>query len=109
MNQLSEETPATIAANLECHRICYAMLTTHCIETGGPHVRPQHVRLMLDCAEICKTAADAMSRKSQFHRQLCALCAEVCEACALSCDPLDGMEDCAATCRRCAELCRRMS
>jgi hypothetical protein len=109
MHQLSDETRATIEACLECHNICYAMLMTHCIETGGAHVRPQHVRLMMDCADICAAAANAMARKSQFHRQLCALCAEVCEACADDCEKLDGMEACVKTCRLCAQACRHMA
>jgi hypothetical protein len=109
MNQLSDETRAAIAACLECHQLCHAMLMTHCIETGGAHVRPQHVRLMTDCAAMCRLTADAMARKSQFHRQLCALCAEVCEACADSCDALDGMAACAKTCRLCAQACRHMA
>jgi hypothetical protein len=33
----------------------------------------------------------------------------VCERCAESCDALDGMEGCAAVCRRCASHCREMA
>ncbi len=109
MNQLSEETRVCIETCLECHATCYGMLMTHCIEMGGEHARPQHVRLMMDCAEICLTAANAMSRKSQFHKQICALCAEVCEACADDCAKLQGMEECVIMCRACAKACSEMA
>ncbi len=40
-----------------------------------------------------------------------AACAEICEACAESCDRIGGkeMESCAEACRRCAQSCREMS
>jgi hypothetical protein len=85
------------------------MAMIHCLETGGDHVRPQHFRLMMDCAIVCESAADLMSHKSQFHHQLCGLCAEVCEACAADCEKLDGMEDCVAACRACAASCGAMA
>jgi hypothetical protein len=109
MNQHSQETRAAIETCNECHSTCYGMLMTHCLESDGVHVRPQHVRLMQDCVEICRVTADAMLRKSQFHHQLCALCADVCEACAADCDKLAGMADCAQTCRECAAACRAMA
>jgi hypothetical protein len=71
-------------------------------------VRPQHFRLMMDCAAICALAADFMAHKSQFHRETCALCAEICEACAADCAGMSGMEACVAACRGCAKSCRAM-
>lgn len=109
MNQLSEETRVAIETCLECHSVCYSTLMTHCLETGGEHTRPQHVRLMMDCVEICLASANAMARKSQFHRNLCALCAEACEACADDCAKLAGMEDCVTVCRACAKSCSAMA
>ena len=109
MNQLSQETVHCIEACLRCHSICYAVAMTHCLEEGGEHTRPQHFRLMMDCAIVCQAAADLMAQKSQFQHPFCGLCADVCEACAKSCEKLPGMESCVTACRACAEACRRMS
>ena len=85
------------------------MAMTHCLDEGGQHVAPQHFRLMIDCAAMCATTADFIMHKSQFHRQLCGLCAEVCNACAQDCMKLDGMEECVEACRKCAQACRAMA
>ena len=94
---------------LECYTLCKQAAMMHCLERGGPHVRPEHFRLMDDCAEICRTAADFMLSGSRFSAKLCELCAEICDACARSCERLGGMDDCARACRGCAESCRAMT
>ncbi|HEY4266342.1 MAG TPA: four-helix bundle copper-binding protein [Micropepsaceae bacterium] len=108
MNQLSAETRHGIEEALRCHGVCLATAMTHCLEMGGEHVKPQHFRLMMDCAAMCQLAADLMAHKSQFHRQSCAFCADICEVCARDCEHMEGMEDCAAACRSCAQSCRAM-
>jgi hypothetical protein len=109
MNQLSHQTRAAIKALQHCHAMCHSMALTHCLEMGGEHARPQHLRLMLDCAGICAFTADALGRKSQFHTRFAMLCAEVCETCAADCAALGGMEDCVQACNDCARLCREIS
>jgi hypothetical protein len=98
-----------IAACHACHISCLSMASGHCLEMGGPHAAPQHIRLMLDCAQICATAVDFMVRESEFHADFCRLCAQICRACEASCRDLDGMENCADACRRCAEACDAMA
>src|SRR5256886_16948379 len=105
MNQLGRQVLETIEALQHCHAICSSMAMTHCLEMGGEHARPQHLRLMLDCAALCAFTADALGRKSQFHNRFAALCAEVCETCAKDCEALGDMEDCVQACRECARLC----
>ena len=56
----SAEMDACIRACLECYRVCQETATGHCLETGGRHVEPEHFRLMLSCAEVCRTAAALM-------------------------------------------------
>lgn len=109
MNQFSREVRDCIEQCLRCHAVCLATAMTECLETEGEHVRAQHIRLMLDCVAICQAAADFMSHKSQFHRDLCAICARVCEACADNCEAMHGMEECMAACRACAAACRAMA
>lgn len=94
-----------------CHDICTEAVT-HCLKLGGKHAEPAHIRLMLDCAEICTTSADFMLRMSDYHGSVCGVCAEVCDACAASCEqmPEDGMmAQCAEMCRLCAHSCRSMA
>lgn len=106
MSAYSGQVEDCIRHLLDCHRMCLGTAMTHCLEMGGDHTRPQHLRLMLDCAAICQATADALMRKSQFHTQLCGLCADICETCARDCEVLGGMEDCVTQCRKCAEACR---
>jgi len=80
-----------------------------CLELGGKHVEPQHFRLMMNCAEICRTTADFMLSSSSMHARICAACAEVCEACAQSCEQVGNMQECVQACRRCATSCRQMA
>jgi hypothetical protein len=103
------ELQACIAACLDCHKVCLHMALTHCLEEGGKHTEPQHYRLMLNCAEICQTAANFMIGGSELHHLTCGVCAEVCQRCANSCSAIPGMEHCAEACRKCAESCRAMA
>ena len=98
-----------IEACLRCYRSCYEMAMTHCLEQGGRHVEPQHVRLMMSCAEICNAGARFMFMRSPHAVHECRECAEICLQCAAECDALGNMEDCAAECRRCGESCRVMA
>jgi hypothetical protein len=79
-----------------------------CLEMGGRHVEPVHFRVMMNCAQLCQTAADFMLSRSPFHAQLCALCAEICDACGDSCEAVGGMPQCVEVCRSCAESCRQV-
>ncbi len=91
-----------------CRNECNETLFNHCLEEGGKHVAPEHVRLMSDCIQICQTAADFMTRQSPMHEATCAACADICEACAKSCEAIGGeqMKRCADVCRKCSKSCR---
>ena len=95
----------------ECRAVCLETVA-YCLEKGGKHAQANHVRLLLDCAEICATSAGFLLRGSDLHGRTCAACAEVCEACARSCDAMGDdprMKRCAEVCRRCAQSCRSMA
>jgi hypothetical protein len=103
------EMAACIDDCLSCYRTCLGMAMSHCLEAGGEHVAPPHFRLMMTCAEICRSSAHLMLIGTEHHRQSCAACAEICEACARDCARLDGMEPCVEACQRCAASCRAMA
>ena len=97
-----------IDACMECHADCLHTSMTYCLDMGGAHVGAGHLRLMLNCAELCQVAANFMLSDSALHAVACKACAEVCSACADSCDQVGDMDECAALCRRCASACAAM-
>ncbi|SCZ08544.1 four-helix bundle copper-binding protein [Microvirga guangxiensis] len=109
MHQMSKEMQACIDECLRCYRTCLGMAMTHCLEQGGKHVEPGHFRLMMACAEICRTSAHFMLIGTPHHKHTCRECAEICEECARSCEQVGDMQECVDQCRRCAESCRRMA
>lgn len=96
----------------QCHSVC-TETAQHCLHMGGKHSEAAHIRLLLDCADICQTSADFMLRGSAKHALTCGTCAEICLACAEECERI-GPEDrimkhCADICRACAESCKQMA
>ena len=99
----------------ECERVCLETLARE-LGRGAGHEDARHLRLLMDCAEICRTSASFMIRGSELHFLTCFACGEVCERCAEECErmaddmaPDPVMLACAEVCRRCAGTCRAMS
>jgi hypothetical protein len=108
---LSQDIRNCIQECVNCHGVCLET-SVHCLSEGGIHAAADHVQTLLDCAEFCQTAANAMLRHSPLHGRSCELCAEACDRCADSCDRITGdaqMRACADACRRCASTCRSMT
>jgi len=95
-----------------CHRICLETAARHFRGEGGAGEVPEtHIRLLLDCAEICQTSANFMLRGSDLHMRTCAVCAEVCDRCAEDCERMgddETMRRCAEACRRCEDACTEL-
>jgi len=100
---------ACIEACNRCYQVCLQTAMNHCLKTGGKHVEAEHFRLMMSCAEICRTSVNFQLSSSRFHRRVCEVCAEVCEACAADCEKIGGMDECVEACKACAESCREMA
>jgi hypothetical protein len=92
-----------------CHRICLRTAMTHCLEQGGECVEPPLFRVMLACAELCRTTADAMLAGYALYEELCAVCARVCRDCAESCERTGELEECVDACRLCEASCARLT
>lgn len=88
-----------------CHRLCLHMAMTHCLEQGGDFLEPPHFRVMLACAELCRTTADAMLAGYALYEEVCTVCARVCRDCAESCERTGELGECVEACRRCAQSC----
>lgn len=95
----------------KCHKACLETVT-YCLSESGTHTEATHIKLLLDCAQICNTSSDFMIRASSFHQKLCSLCTEICKRCAEDCERIgnsDGlMKECANICRECAQSCQSM-
>lgn len=105
----SEDMTRCIEICMSCYQTCLGTAMNHCLQTGGEHVEPKHFRLMMACAEICRTAAHFMLINTPHHRHICGECAEICTECAQDCARVGGMDECVAMCRSCAESCRAMA
>ncbi len=107
----SAEMEECIRKCVECSRVC-AETITHCLHKGAKHAEASHIRLLLDCNQICRVSADFMVRSSDMHGRVCGVCAEVCVRCAEDCEKFSDdpeMLRCADICKSCAESCRRMA
>ena len=94
-----------------CHDICVET-ALHCLEQEPRRTDAAHIRLLLDCAQICRTSGDFLLRGSSLHERTCAVCAEICIRCAEACDQIVDdpvLRQCAETCRRCADSCAEMA
>ncbi len=95
---------------IDCQAVCMETMN-YCLGMGGRHAEQSHIRLLLDCSEICRITADFMLRGSDFSIRSADLCAEACEKCARSCNRFTAdefMKTCADVCRRCMDSCREM-
>ena len=111
MTQISQQMRTCIDTCLDCSAICQETIM-HCLQRGGRHADPNHLRLLMDCSHICQTSGSFMLRSSNFYWQLCGICADVSNQCAQSCEQLSDdqqMKDCAEVCRRTSQLCQQMS
>ena len=95
-----------------CHRVCLETAARHFAGQSAPKLDGPMVRLLLDCADICRTSADFMIRGSDLHQHTCRAGAAICARCADECDRMGAdpyMAACAEICRRCAASCAEMA
>jgi hypothetical protein len=97
-------------------RMCWQRCTEttqHCLKMGGKHAEQSHIALMLTCARMCATSAEAMMLGTAQHKETCRACAAICRACAADCRRIgqgdETLENCAVTCDQCAASCERMA
>lgn len=99
----------------DCRNHC-GRAADHCLEElrKGTEQREAYARaheLTRDCQQLCSLSADLTSRGSPVAHHAHAACAEVCRACAESCEKIAGdkiLQDCARACRTAEEHCRNM-
>lgn len=94
----------------ECYRICRETIA-YSVQKGGEYADGEHLRTLLDCAQICQVSAEFMVRGSAAHNKVCEICAEVCLRCAESCSKFNDeqLTRCAEACRECVQSCKIMA
>lgn len=109
--QRNDATPQT------CMELC-RQAHDACVRATALHVKAwdpaspllvDQVRLLADCAQICRTTADYVARSSPYYFYFCFLCSAVCEACAESCELSELGNECVQLCRSCAVACRKIA
>ena len=103
--------------NSACAEACNACAdacdncTSSCLKEQHVAAMARCIQLTIDCAALCRLAASFAARDSIYAKELCALCASICDACAAECGQHDHdhCQACAAACKRCADECRRMA
>jgi hypothetical protein len=92
----------------ECSR-CAIHCANHLAQESHHH---QTLRLCLDCADFCQTAAQIVSRGGPMAMLICKPCAEACKLCGDACrehaEHDERMRQCADECKRCEDACRAM-
>lgn len=107
-NHLDESAKELLASLEQCKEVCLETVM-HSLREGGDYVKIDHIRILLDCSEICGASVNFLMRDSDYAGNIIELCADICEECAESCELFDGhekMKECATVCRSCAEKCR---
>lgn len=92
-----------------CALAC-AHCASSCLRETDPKSMARCIQLDLDCAAICRLAADAMARNSENIQAICSLCADLCDICGEECmqHRMEHCQACAVACKRCALDCRSM-
>ena len=109
MHKMDAGMKFCIEGCLRCYQACLGGAMGHCLETGGRHVQPAHFRLMMACAEICRTSAHFMLLQSEHSKHVCKECEEICIQCAAECEKLGDMQDCVDACRACAQVLHKIA
>jgi hypothetical protein len=87
---------------------------TECLKEDDVKMLARCIQLDLECAAICRSAAELMSLGSEYSHHLCRICADVCKECGEECEKHAQMgmahcKECAQACRRCAQACEQMA
>ncbi len=99
-----------IEACFDCAESCEACATA-CLREADVKRLSRCIQLLRDCADICVLSGQYMSRDSEYAKNMCRVCADVCDACGAECEKHKSMEHCricAESCRTCADECRKM-
>lgn len=110
VTELTNKYQKCIDACKRCAQACDECFTL-CLDEKDVKARTNCVKTLVECASICNLAACSMARDSQFAKDICTLCATICDQCATECAMFkdDHCVICANECKSCATDCRTMA
>lgn len=93
----------------KCAQACYECFDA-CLHEQDVAKRTDCMHSLVECAQMCQTAAATMAMSGKFARENCMLCAKVCEECSRHCEMHNDehCQICAEVCRDCAKECQKM-
>lgn len=93
-----------------CAQACYECLKA-CLNEPDAQARKGCIGMLMECAMLCKESSGFMAMDARFAKDLCRLCATVCDQCAQDCKMFkdDHCVKCANECQVCTNECRMMS
>ncbi|GAA3982776.1 four-helix bundle copper-binding protein [Thermobifida alba] len=110
-----EKLRACIEACFECAQACTACADA-CLSEDTVAELTKCIRTNLDCADLCATTGQVLSRHTGYDanltRAVLEACAQACKACGDECARHAGHHEhcrvCAEACRRCEMVCREL-
>jgi hypothetical protein len=108
-NNFTNKYQKCIDACFKCAQACYECMKL-CLNEPDVQARKNYIATLMECACMCKEAAGFMSFDAQYSKDVCKLCAVLCEKCAADCGMFkdDHCVKCANECKACAQECNRM-
>lgn len=102
-----EETIQALLHSIQASNQCFSKS----LQEEDLHRFTECIRLTRECAEVCTLALHALQTESGFTKPIAALCAQVCDTCAVECGrhTHDHCVACAEACTRTAEACRSLA
>lgn len=99
-----------IDACLQCAAVCNHCASS-CTKEDDVKMMARCIELDMQCSAICYASAQLMSMGSEQAKELCSICAMICEACGEECSKhqTEHCQECAQMCKTCAGECRRMA
>jgi hypothetical protein len=106
---MTKEMNECASACLDTHKAALQALK-FCLHKGGKYGQTAQLLRLLDCAQICDTAAEFCIDDSAQCAAVANACAQVCEACARDSELFDDaeMRQFAEVSRYCAHACYRV-
>ncbi|NLJ30102.1 MAG: four-helix bundle copper-binding protein [Clostridiales bacterium] len=96
----------------ECNRCAQACLEcmTACLNEPDVQARRSCITMLAECAGICREAVCFMSMGAPHAKELCKLCAVICDKCACECGAFQDSHcvKCAQECKKCSDECNSM-
>lgn len=110
VTNMNDKYQNCIAACQRCAQACMECMML-CLNEEDVKNRRKCIGTLLECSSICEKAACFMAFDAQFAKEMCLLCAAICERCAKECSMFkdDHCIKCENMCKACYDECMKMA